>query len=888
MPKPTHISQPIIKTTAGHASRSLPTTTTILLLLLSLPLFSQPLIDCPDCPCILTQAQQKVSEKDFESAIRLFNAYKACDPSQGMVADEGILEVFELIREQRDEAIAAQKEAEYQKKKVEDAQQAIKTQSKQLQASTLRSLASSYLNQGRYNEALQIGLQAYEIDPSADSEQIIAQSYQETLKEGGFLLLREFEVSSSDVYRVDIAPDKRYFIAASVDNKVGIWTLEGERINEIETTTQVVETVFSPNSKYFIVITQDHRATLYHSDGQEIAPLDLFVFDKNSQLEFSPQSQYILYYQEGVSGRIWDVQGNVLNDAFEKYTYIYATADVPFLSLHPRHISFFYNSNLILSETRHGTYLTDVYGRFFPTYVEQGDTLYYAKNGPPPFPPISAPASPKKEPIQEEQQPEEEPTPAPSPSADTSSVLQKFKDLLENPDEEEPVEKDTTDVLERFKELFNTTNEEEELTEEVVEEEPVVVEPDSIPEFVQPDFYQLSVREMVDLDTLLITLQDDKILLAQENQKLHNVRVLQLYRKDSVSYAVYFLDQLKDYTQRKYRVNLRLINFEEAEAEKAQKKIIYYSYYNKEGNRTLFEKSIEHQQGFSTFSPSPGFEYLITVSAPGKVQVWDLLWPDRMSIFHSHPSDIVRIAPEGDYILVHEPPFYLNIYGLDGQKRNKSPIQQQYPQQIENETCFINNGAQIKTQFGKLVSFYSPSGTLLSTVLDTLHSDPSKEKKPLSPDKNTAILAKAGRMLTVDSLQNILLWDLAGRLIQTVSIPSSFVFSLDADEASSTFLVSTDQEQIFLVDATGKVTQTFRDSGSARFSPQGNYIITQSNQWVRIWTRNGKQLFTFPYDTFMDFAADESFFLLHREYSHQVEVIYTPKGLQQFFDHSSE
>jgi hypothetical protein len=94
MQKRHYISHKLL-TTAG---RSLQTTTLLFLLFLPFPLLSQPLQDCPDCPCILTQAQQKVSEKDFESAIRLFNAYKACDPSQGVAADEGILEVFELIR----------------------------------------------------------------------------------------------------------------------------------------------------------------------------------------------------------------------------------------------------------------------------------------------------------------------------------------------------------------------------------------------------------------------------------------------------------------------------------------------------------------------------------------------------------------------------------------------------------------------------------------------------------------------------------------------------------------------------------------------------------------------------------------------------------------------
>lgn len=65
---------------------------------------SDRLAGCPDCPCMLEEAEKMVKTENYDLAIRLYNAYKACDPAGGEVAEMGILEVFNLIREQRGKA----------------------------------------------------------------------------------------------------------------------------------------------------------------------------------------------------------------------------------------------------------------------------------------------------------------------------------------------------------------------------------------------------------------------------------------------------------------------------------------------------------------------------------------------------------------------------------------------------------------------------------------------------------------------------------------------------------------------------------------------------------------------------------------------------------------
>ena len=128
--------------------------------------------DCPDCPCVLTQAEKMVTNSRFDQAIRLFNAYKVCAPGATAKIDQRILDVFDLIDRQRLEAIAARKEADRQKQiaisakneaeeaflKVEEALQKIKFEQQQKEAAlekaeSLRILAEQ--EKDRANEILQ-------------------------------------------------------------------------------------------------------------------------------------------------------------------------------------------------------------------------------------------------------------------------------------------------------------------------------------------------------------------------------------------------------------------------------------------------------------------------------------------------------------------------------------------------------------------------------------------------------------------------------------------------------------------------------------------------------------------------------------------------------------
>ena len=128
--------------------------------------------DCPDCPCVLTQAEKMVNSSRFDQAIRLFNAYKVCAPSATAKVDKRILEVFDLIDRQRLEAIDARKEADRQKQiaiaakneaeeailKVEEALQKIKFEQQQKEAAlekaeSLRKVAEQ--EKDRANEILQ-------------------------------------------------------------------------------------------------------------------------------------------------------------------------------------------------------------------------------------------------------------------------------------------------------------------------------------------------------------------------------------------------------------------------------------------------------------------------------------------------------------------------------------------------------------------------------------------------------------------------------------------------------------------------------------------------------------------------------------------------------------
>ena len=59
---------------------------------------------CKDCPCLVRLAKPKAQQKLYSEAIRLYNAARTCDPTQALLIDARVAEIFQTISNLRDEA----------------------------------------------------------------------------------------------------------------------------------------------------------------------------------------------------------------------------------------------------------------------------------------------------------------------------------------------------------------------------------------------------------------------------------------------------------------------------------------------------------------------------------------------------------------------------------------------------------------------------------------------------------------------------------------------------------------------------------------------------------------------------------------------------------------
>lgn len=287
---------------------------------LSLGLCAQ-VTDCADCPCILKQAEEKVAGEYYDQAIRLFNAYKVCAPDEIAKTDERILQVFLLIEQQRDKAIAAEREAARQRDKAKRASE--KANEQRIQAERLAHASSNALKALQVEKtdptlALRMAEANYHLFPESRSASGIFSEIISNPVEGKSALKI---VQGQDAYITDLActPDGKYILAGSRDGTARLWDLNGKLVKELkghEIGSIMVD--ISQDGRYLITGSQGGIVRLWDNKGGLIR-----IFtpepDAITAVAFSPKySGPDSTYQILVSNRspfatLWDMEGNKLH-----------------------------------------------------------------------------------------------------------------------------------------------------------------------------------------------------------------------------------------------------------------------------------------------------------------------------------------------------------------------------------------------------------------------------------------------------------------------------------------------------------------------------------------------------------------------------------------------
>jgi WD40 repeat protein len=280
----------------------------ILFLSISTASFAQS-VDCPDCPCVLRQAEKMVAKKHYDQAIKLFNAYKVCAPvSESAAIDQRIVKVFELIERQRDEANAARQEANEQREQAERMARANNNALKAIQIEKTNPTLALRMAEANYKlfpeSATAAGIFS-EIMSKPDEGRYIAEMEQGWYKFGTDLVA---------------SPNGQHLIVGSRDGMLRVWDINKEElIKELSTNTnEVVSVAISPSGKYCLTGTSEGKAQLWDTDEWRIIDTLITNAYLTKSVAFSPicedDENCLLLLSNGGKASLWDIEGNLIHE----------------------------------------------------------------------------------------------------------------------------------------------------------------------------------------------------------------------------------------------------------------------------------------------------------------------------------------------------------------------------------------------------------------------------------------------------------------------------------------------------------------------------------------------------------------------------------------------
>jgi WD40 repeat protein/tetratricopeptide (TPR) repeat protein len=171
------------------------------------------------------------------------------------------------------------------------------------------------------------GVEAVVISP--DGNQIVAAEQDGKLKfwrsDGQLLQAQTSELSRNIQFSPDglsrniqFSPDGQRVALISPQNRIYLWTGNGQLIHSLSGHTSSVSNVyFSPNSQRIVTIGDDNLIHLYDKDGQLVAILKGHL-NQVSEVSFSPDSAIIASSSSDTSGRsvikLWSQNGTLLTE----------------------------------------------------------------------------------------------------------------------------------------------------------------------------------------------------------------------------------------------------------------------------------------------------------------------------------------------------------------------------------------------------------------------------------------------------------------------------------------------------------------------------------------------------------------------------------------------
>lgn len=122
------------------------------------------------------------------------------------------------------------------------------------------------------------------------------------------------------VNSVAFSPDGKKIVTGNRDNTARLWDLEGNQLTVFEGhENEVISAVFSPEGKHIVTGAWDGTARLWSREGKKITKFNCSEDGSVNSVAFSPDEKYILTADNRKNVQLWKLDGELLR-VFEGHT----------------------------------------------------------------------------------------------------------------------------------------------------------------------------------------------------------------------------------------------------------------------------------------------------------------------------------------------------------------------------------------------------------------------------------------------------------------------------------------------------------------------------------------------------------------------------------------